>query len=75
MDCWKYKQYNHSKPSKYHIKTFGLFDSLTIYCYNVMTYIGTETSYTKSKKGGKQSEKIFEYLPHPPAKVHHTHAD
>jgi hypothetical protein len=21
---WKYKQYNSSKPNKYHIKTFGL---------------------------------------------------
>ena len=28
---WKYKQYNLNKPSKYHIKTFGLCDSATGY--------------------------------------------
>ena len=31
---WQYKQYNASKPSKYHIKTFGLCCSATGYVYN-----------------------------------------
>ena len=32
----KYKMYNPNKPEKYHIKTFGLCDSLTGYAYNLL---------------------------------------
>ena len=73
---WKYKQYNPNKPSKYHIKTFGLCDSITGYCYNILTYFGTETNYDPNLPDDVgQSEKIFEYLLRPLGKGHHVFAD
>ena len=35
----RYKQYNPSKPEKYHIKTFGVCDSTTGYAYNLHTVL------------------------------------
>ncbi|XP_035824731.1 piggyBac transposable element-derived protein 4-like [Aplysia californica] len=60
---WANKQFNASKPHKYHIKTFGLCDSLTGYVYNLLLYYGKDTSYdpecdTKSL----QAEKVFQTL-------------
>ena len=34
-----------NKPSKYHIKTFGLCDSENGYVVNLFTYYGLETGY------------------------------
>lgn len=42
---WKNKQFNASKPSKYHIKTFGLCQSESGYVCNPFTYYASETSY------------------------------
>ena len=42
---WKKKQYDATKPSKYHIKTFGLCDSDNGYVVNLFTYYGSETGY------------------------------
>ncbi|CAG5136607.1 unnamed protein product [Candidula unifasciata] len=39
------KQYNAAKPHKYHIKTFGLCDSITGYVYNLLIYFGAKTAY------------------------------
>ncbi|BFZ11474.1 hypothetical protein BsWGS_14513 [Bradybaena similaris] len=41
---WKYKQFNTTKPYKYHIKSFGLVDSTTGYVLSLLTYYGTNTS-------------------------------
>ena len=57
----KYKMYNPNKPEKYHIKTFGLCDSLTGYAYNLLIYFGAETSFDDIGDTG-QSEKIFHSL-------------
>ncbi|XP_033113704.1 uncharacterized protein LOC117114216 [Anneissia japonica] len=60
---WKYKQYNASKPRKYHIKTFGLCDSITGYVCNLLVYFGRDTSYNPDLgRGTGQAEKVFEYL-------------
>ena len=72
----RYKQYNPSKPEKYHIKTFGVCDSTTGYAYNLITYYGSETSYNQNLPlDFGQSEKIFEYLLSPLGDVHHIFAD
>ena len=42
---WKFKQFNASKSSKYHIKTFGLCDSETGYVVNIFTHYGSTTAY------------------------------
>ena len=42
---WKLKQFNASKSSKYHIKTFGLCDSEIGYVVNIFTYYGSTTAY------------------------------
>ena len=55
---WKYKQYNASKPSKY-IKTFGLCDSATGYCYNILTYYSKETSFDSTLERKRQAEKCL----------------
>ena len=62
---WKNKQYNPSKPSKYHIKTYGLCDSATGFAYNILTYIGSDTSYSIEINYKGNSENIFEYLLRP----------
>jgi hypothetical protein len=73
---WKYKQYNSSKPKKYHIKTFGLCDSTTGYVYIILTYFGKETSYSPEiASSSGTAEKVFEYLLRPLGKGHHVYAD
>lgn len=73
---WKYKQYNASKPRKYHIKTFGLCDSITGYVYNLLVYFGRDTSYNPHLDTDTgQAEKVFEYLLRPLGKGHHVFAD
>ena len=42
---WQYKQFNASKPEKYHIKSFGLVDSTCGYVLQILTYFGANTSY------------------------------
>ena len=71
---WKYKQYNASKPSKYHIKTFGLCDSNTGYVYNVLIYFGKDTSYLAENDFG-MAEKVFDHLMQPLGTGHHIFAD
>ncbi|GFN78541.1 PiggyBac transposable element-derived protein 4 [Plakobranchus ocellatus] len=39
---WSYKQFNSSKPKKYHIKSFGRVDSTTGYVLNLLTYYGSD---------------------------------
>ena len=70
----KFKMYNPNKPEKYHIKTFGLCDSLTGYAYNLLIYFGKETLYQDGMSGGK-SEKVFEYSLRPLGSGHHIYAD
>jgi hypothetical protein len=42
---WKYKQFNATKPHKYHINSFGLVNSCTGYVLSLLTYYGADTSY------------------------------
>lgn len=70
----RYRMYNPSKPEKYHLKTFGLCDSITGYTYNLLIYFGTDTSYTGELDKG-QSEKIFHFLLSPLGTGHHIFAD
>ena len=73
---WKYEQFNTAKPKKYHIKTFGLCDSLSGYVYNLLVYFGKETSYNPDlDQDSGQSEKVFEYLLRPVGTGHHVYAD
>ncbi|GFN96483.1 PiggyBac transposable element-derived protein 4-like [Plakobranchus ocellatus] len=69
---WKYKQFNASKPSKYHIKTFGLCDSKTGYVVNLFTYYGANTGYHPDlDPKAVQAIKVFEKLLRPLEKSHH----
>ena len=70
----KYKTYNPAKPEKYHIKKFGLCDSLTGYIYNILICFGKDTSYNDDTERG-QSEKIFKYLLTSHGSGHHIFAD
>lgn len=73
---WKYKQYNPAKPKKYHIKTFGLCDSITGYVYNILIYFGKETSYDPNFDASTgQAQKVFEFLLRPLGQGHHVFAD
>ena len=73
---WKYKQYNPAKPKKYHIKTFGLCDSITGYVYNLLIYFGKETSYDQNFPASTgQAQKVFEYLLRPLGQGHRVFAD
>lgn len=73
---WANKQYNASKPSKYHIKTFGLCDSITGYVYNILTYFGKNTSYNPAlDKDSGEAVKVFEYLLQNVGSGHHVFAD
>ena len=54
----KFKMYNPNKPEKYHIKTFGLCDSITGYAYNLLIYFGKETSYQDGIEGRAIRESI-----------------
>ena len=60
---WQYKQFNPSKPYKYHIKSFGLVDSCTGYVLNLLTYYGKNTSFDPSNDTeGGQAVQIFRTL-------------
>ncbi|GFR57507.1 PiggyBac transposable element-derived protein 4 [Elysia marginata] len=73
---WKHKQYNASKPNQYHIKTFGLCDSATGYCMNILIYFGKDKSYNPDMDPeGLQAVKVFDYLMTPLVKGHHIFAD
>ena len=72
---WQYKQFNASKQSKYHIKTFGLCDSQTGYVYNIFTYYGSQTAYHPDLNPKcSQAIKVFEKLLRPLQKGHHIFA-
>ena len=70
----KYKMYNPNKPEKYHLKTFGLCDSVTGYTFNLLIYFGADTSYAGELDKG-QSEKVFHFLMQPLGIGHHIFAD
>ena len=59
------KQYNPKRPEKYHIKTFGLCDSITGYCLNLLVYFGQDTSFVvdpETEDYGSQAVKVFDTL-------------
>lgn len=73
---WKSKQYNASKPKKYHIKTFGLCDAVTGYVYNILVYFGRNTSYNPDLDADSgEAVKVFEYLLRNTGPGHHVFAD
>ncbi|XP_067948848.1 piggyBac transposable element-derived protein 4-like [Watersipora subatra] len=73
---WSSKQYNSSKPSKYHIKTFGLCDSNTSYVYNLLIYFGADTSYDPElDKDCGEAVRVFDYLIKTLGPGHHIYAD
>lgn len=75
---WKYKQFNASKPKKYHIKSFGLVDSATGYVINLLIYFGSETSYDPEldvDSRGSNAIKIFHTLLEPIGRGYHIFAD
>ncbi|GFR90701.1 PiggyBac transposable element-derived protein 4-like, partial [Elysia marginata] len=76
MEAQTVQNYNASKPHKYHIKTFGLCDSATGYCINILIYFGKDTSYNPDMDPeGSQAVKVFDYLMTPLVKGHHIFAD
>jgi hypothetical protein len=73
---WAYKQYNQSKPHKYHIKSFGLVDSTTGYVMRILTYYGADTSYhSSSDREGGVAIKIFGTLLNDIGRGYHIYAD
>ena len=73
---FKYKMYNPQKPSKYHVKTFGLCDSSTGYVVNLLIYFGKDTSYGPHIDPDSESAiKVFSTLLKPLSKGHHIYAD
>lgn len=73
---WAYKQYNQSKPHKYHIKSFGLVDSATGYVMKILTYYGADTSYHSSAdRDGGVAIKIFGTLLNDIGRGYHIYAD
>lgn len=75
---WQYKQFNASKPKKYHIKSFGLVDSATGYVLDLLTYYGSNTSYDPEldvDSHGSNSIKIFQSLLSHIGKGYHIFAD
>ncbi|CAG5114854.1 unnamed protein product, partial [Candidula unifasciata] len=70
------KQYNAAKPHKYHIKTFGLWDSITGYVYNLLIYFGAKTAYNPMlDPTSTHAVKVFLTLLHGVASYHHLFAD
>ena len=71
------RQYNPQKPSKHHIKTFGLCDSATGYCYNLFVYLGADTTWhPRHDPGAQQAEKVFQKPTQPlRTQKHHIFAD
>lgn len=73
---WRYKQFNASKPKKYHIKTFGLVDSATGFVVNILTYFGKDSSYDPDvDPDGAMAVKVFQTLLKPVGIGHHLYAD
>uniref|UniRef100_A0A2C9LMC3 Uncharacterized protein n=1 Tax=Biomphalaria glabrata TaxID=6526 RepID=A0A2C9LMC3_BIOGL len=73
---WQYKLFNPSKPSKYHIKSFGLVDSSTGYVINLLTYYGKNTSFDPEvDTEGGQAIQIFCTLLKYLGKGYHIFAD
>ena len=73
---WKHKQYNKTKPSKYHIKTYGLCDSATGYFYNLFVYYGKQTKFSPASDNYKaHAVKVFDTLMQPLNSAHHIFAD
>lgn len=72
---WKNKQYNASKPKKYHIKTYGVCDSATSYLYRILVYFGGDTSYVDCPEGAGHAEKVFDTLLQNLGEGHHVFAD
>ena len=73
---WKYKLFKAPKPSKYHIKTFGLCHNQTGYVINIFTYYGSKTGYHPDiHPKSAQAIKVFEKLLRPLDKGHHIFAD
>lgn len=73
---WANKQFNASKPHKYHIKTFGLCDSVTGYVYNLLLYYGQDTSYIpEADTDSLQAKKVFQTLLTDLGKGHTVFAD
>ena len=73
---FRHKQYNASKPKKYHIKSYGLCDSITGYVFNLLVYFGADTTYrleadTKSTHAVKIFDKLLEGI----TGHHHLFAD
>ena len=57
---WVHKQYNASKPHQYHIKAFGLCDSITGDVINLKIYFGKNTSYNPdSDPNSQQAVKVL----------------
>ena len=70
------RQYNPNKPEKYHIKTFGLCDSITGYALNLLIYFGQNTSYNPEMDlEGSQAVKVFDKLLENYNGKHHIFAD
>ncbi|GFN77996.1 PiggyBac transposable element-derived protein 4 [Plakobranchus ocellatus] len=73
---WKYRQFNASKPHKYHVKSFGLVDSSTGYVCELLIYFGSETSFSPElDPTSSHAVKIFKTLLEPVGKGHHIFAD
>ena len=73
---WKFKQFNASKPHKYHIKSFGLVDSSNGFVLDLLVYFGKETSYasfTDVKSGA--AIKVFDKLLQSIGTGYHIFAD
>ena len=70
------KQYNSKKPKKYHIKTFGICDSITGYCYDLFVYYGADTAYVPEADPNSQAAiKVFANLLRNLNGKHHIFAD
>ena len=73
---FKYLQFNAMKPDKFHIKMFGLCDSLNGFTFNLLPYFGRETAYDPAAdEDGESAIKVFQTLTAPLTKRHHTFAD
>ena len=63
---FKFRQFNASKPKKFHIKSFGLVDSNTGYVVNLLIYFGSTTSYVSTALDDEGiAVKIFDTLLQP----------
>ncbi|GFO42195.1 hypothetical protein PoB_006870000 [Plakobranchus ocellatus] len=71
---WQYKQFNASKPDKYHIKSFALVDSSCGYV--ILTYYGKNTSYhPDSDPDSGMAIRIFDTLLKDVGTRYHIFAD